>query len=181
MLVPVLVAFRRYTPRRLLSFQPGDIVVGITLGLLTRVLSGVVGNGAGGQPWPSYPIVNGALPRETLVADVIGAALVAPFVEEFFFRGVVLVAAFTALYRVAGRNVAAFAAILLSTGLFILTHSALGEVSTGDALGIFALSVLCGFFVVFTGRIWPAVLIHAVYNASWVALSFVGTALSAAT
>jgi membrane protease YdiL (CAAX protease family) len=39
------------------------------------------------------------------------------------------------------------------------------------------LGVVGGLLVVLTGRIWPAVLVHIVYNGSYVVLALAGTFL----
>jgi len=46
-----------------------------------------------------------------------------------------------------------------------------------DGVLLFTVGAVCSLTVLLTGRIWGAVLIHIVYNASFLALVIVGTAL----
>lgn len=95
-----------------------------------------------------------------------GAALVVPFVEELFWRSFVMrwlqVPAFDALppQRVAWR------AIVLSTFLFVLTHTLwLAAIVAGLAYAL---------LYVRTGSLWTAVIAHAVTNGAlgaWVLLT----------
>lgn len=179
--VPVILAFRRMAPRPLLQPRVSDIVIGLTLGLTLRLADGWIAAGFGSpEPWPSYAIIDGRFPLGDAGVDLVMAGLIGPTIEELFFRGLILVAIFTALRRPAGRVAATIAAVLISTGLFVLSHSLGPSVTLPEALSLTLLALITAFFVFFTGRIWPAVLIHAVYNLSWVALATVGTLVSPA-
>lgn len=176
--VPVIVAFTRSCPRALLRFRPLDLLYGIALGILLRLGQGWIELAAGGTgEWPSYPSAGGALPSGWFFEEVLGATLIAPVLEEFFFRGLVLVAVYTAVRRIAGRGTAAFAAVLVSTGLFVLAHALLVPIPWDDAVALALVGVVNSLLVLFTARIWAAVLAHVVYNGLWVALATVGTAL----
>jgi membrane protease YdiL (CAAX protease family) len=67
-------------------------------------------------------------------------------------------------------------AVVASTGLFLLAHG-LDAVALDQVVSLALLGLVCGLTVVLTGRIWGAVLIHVVYNGSFVLLALAGTLL----
>jgi hypothetical protein len=85
------------------------------------------------------------------LALLFGGAVVAPFVEEVFFRGFV----FTGLQH----RWRWPAAALVSAGLFALAHF----VPT-SLLPIFILGVIFAFLYQISGSIWPAILMHMLTN-----------------
>ena len=183
LLVPVVLAYRRGIPRGLLRIRAVDVLYAVVLGGVLRVVQGwlaVVFGGSGALP--SYPSLDGALPAFWWLEDLLGGALVAPVVEEFFFRGLLLVVIFTLVRRFAGNDGAGvrlggFVAVAASTGLFVMTHYLTGPVSAEVAVTLTLVGLVCGMLVVFTGRIWPAVLVHVVYNGTGVLLTVAGTLL----
>lgn len=176
--VPVLLAFRRSVPRALLRFRPLDLLYALALGILLRIVQGWLDMAAGGTgAWPAYPTAGGALPSGWLFDELVAATVVGPVLEEFFFRGLILVAAYTAVRRLAGRGVAGFAATLVSTGLFVAAHALLVPAAWDQALSLALVGIVASLLVLLTGRIWAAVLMHVVYNGMWVALATVGTLL----
>jgi membrane protease YdiL (CAAX protease family) len=95
-----------------------------------------------------------------IVVSIVLWGLVAPFVEEIVFRGVLL-GGLSDLMPV-------WAAILVSSALFAGVHFSaylfLPFMFAGVALAIVARR---------TGSLWPAVMLHALYNLSSVALAYV--------
>ncbi|WP_342001696.1 CPBP family intramembrane metalloprotease [Microbacterium sp. LWH7-1.2] len=179
MLLPIVWAFTRSRPIGLLRIRALDVLYGLVLGALLRTTQGWL-EGLDGTPaaLPTLTQVDGAVPLSTVVFDVVAPVVVAPVVEEFFFRGVLLVALYTVLRRPFGKFAAGLAAALASTALFVLMH---GISSAGDVSGVVSLSLLgmvCALLVLLTGRLWGAVLVHAVYNASYVAVMAFATALT---
>ncbi len=181
LLVPVVLAYRRGIPRGLLRIRAVDALYAVVLGGALRVVQGwlaVVFGGSGALP--SYPSLDGGLPTFWWLEDLLGGALVAPVVEEFFFRGLVLVVIFTLVRRFAGNDRAGvslggFVAVAASAGLFVVTHFLTGPLSAGASVSLALVGIVCGLLVVFTGRIWPAVLVHVVYNGTGVLLTVAGT------
>lgn len=179
MLLPIVWAFTRSRPIGLLRVRAIDVLYGVVLGALLRTTQGWL-EGIGGTPaeWPGLVQVDGSLPLSTLLLDVVAPIVVAPVVEELFFRGVLLVALYTVLRRPFGKVTAGLAAALASTALFVLVH---GISAAGDVSGVVSLSLLgmvCALLVLLTGRIWGAVLVHAVYNASYVGLALLAGAMT---
>ncbi|WP_022873472.1 CPBP family intramembrane glutamic endopeptidase [Nesterenkonia alba] len=177
MAIPVVIALRRSRPRGLLRFRWTDLIWGLGLGLLLRMIQGwleVAAGSPGGLP--SYPTLDGALFGATwLLTGLLMPVLLAPVVEEFLFRGVVLVT----VYRTARRGLeAGILAITASAGTFVALHAVNGITRWDEPTYLFLVGVTCGALVLFTGRIWGAVLVHMTFNGIWVLLALAGTALS---
>lgn len=178
MLVPIVWAFVRSRPAGLLRVRWLDILWGVALGLLLRMVQGWLAVAAGGSgALPSYPSIGGSLPEGFVFADVIAPVVIAPVLEEFFFHAVVLVSVYTLLRRPVGRLMAGIVAVIVSTALFVLMHSLTGALPVDTVISLTLLGLVCGGLVMLTGRIWPGVLVHVVYNASFVVLALAGTYL----
>lgn len=176
----IVLAFARSRPRGLLRFRPIDLLWGLVLGVALRLVQGWLEIAAGGSgAWPVYPSLAGQLPSGWWFDQLLTGVVAAPVLEELFFRGVVLVAVYTAVRRIAGRGVAVATSAIASTGLFVLAHAVLGALTWDAVLSLGLLGLVASGLVLLTGRVWPAVLAHVVYNGTWIALATVGTLLSA--
>ncbi len=174
MVVPIVLAFRRSRPVGLLRFRPLDLLWGVGLGVGLRVVQGLI---AGPKPLPTFATIDGRV-SEWLALDAVGAVVAAPVIEELFFRAVMIVAMFTILRPLVGHVAAGVTAALVSTGLFVMTHALAGGAEIGSVIGLALLGFVASGVVLLTGRIWGAIVLHAVCNASFVALVAFGTALS---
>lgn len=170
----VAFAFARSRPAGLLRFRPIDVLWGVGLGLGLRLLQGWV-SGADAAAFPSAMALDGGLPSGWWLTEAIPAGLVAPLVEEFFFRTVVLIAVYQLLRRSVGGVAAGVTAALVSAGGFVLLHATAGALTLVDGIQLFAVGGTCAVVVLLTGRIWGAVLTHVVYNVSYLVLVVVGT------
>lgn len=176
MLVPIVWAFRRSRPIGLLTFRPVDLLYGLMLGVALRIFQGVVAEMSGtGAAFPTFTTFDGQLPTMWWLTDAASAALIAPVLEEFFFRGVVLIALYSALRRPFGKLTAGLGAGLVSTALFIIVHTVAGSITADAAVSLAAVGATCALLVLLTGRIWGAVLVHIVFNTTYLALGLVGT------
>jgi membrane protease YdiL (CAAX protease family) len=90
---------------------------------------------------------------------LFGGAIIAPFVEEIFFRGFV----FTGLRGRWGWSRAALA----SAGLFALVH-----LIPTSILPIFILGLIFAYLFQVSGSIWPAVLMHMLTNSAALFLAY---------
>jgi membrane protease YdiL (CAAX protease family) len=171
----VVFAFVRARPAGLLRFRPIDVLWGVGLGLGLRLLQGWL-SGADAATFPSATSLDGSLPSAWWLTDALPAGLIAPVIEEFFFRTVVLVAVYQLLRRSVGGVAAGMTALLVSAGGFVLLHATAGALTLTDGIQLFAVGATCALVVLLTGRIWGAVLTHIVYNVSYLALVLVGTA-----
>lgn len=178
MLVPVVWALSRSVPIGMLRFRVIDLLYGVVLAGVLRVAQGSIETSLGGSgALPSYPLIDGGLPAGWWFTDAVSVIVIAPVVEEFFFRCVILVVIYCLLRRISGRGVAAFVAVVLSTGLFVVVHALSAGLDAQSVISLTLLGLVCGALVMLTGRIWGAVLVHIFFNASFVALALVGTFL----
>lgn len=183
LLVPVVLAARRGIPRGILAFRAVDLLCGIVLGTVLRLTQGWFAVALGGSgALPSYASLDRRLPSLWWLTDGIGGVVIAPLVEEFFFRGVLLVAILTLVRRLTGRagsaiGIGGVVAVIASTGLFVAAHLLTGWMTMDAVGGLILLGLVAGSLVALTGRIWPAVLVHVVYNGLGVGLTVVGTLL----
>lgn len=171
---PTALFFARARPKGLLRWRVTDLVWGLGLGLALRLVQGVL-EGADLQPFPTVQNVGGPFSSRWWLEQVVASGVVAPVAEEFFFRAVILVTIYRLLRRNVGAVAAGAAALLCSAGAFVLLHEAFALLSVVAAIQLFLLGAVCAALVLLTGRIWGAVLVHVVYNATFIGLSVIGT------
>nr|WP_243847470.1 CPBP family glutamic-type intramembrane protease [Microbacterium ulmi] len=176
MLVPVVRGLSLSRPAGLLRIRPLDVLFGVALGGMLRLVQGWIESAAGGSgALPSYPLIDGGLDSAWWLTAAVAPVVVAPVVEELFFRGVVLVSVFTALRRPLGSAGAGLAAVLASTVLFVVVHASDGTASVDQVVSAGLVGLVSALLVTLTGRLGGAVLVHVVYNASFLALAVAGT------
>jgi membrane protease YdiL (CAAX protease family) len=99
---------------------------------------------------------------------LIAAAVVAPFVEELFFRGFLF-----GLYR---RRQPLWLAYVASSVLFTVLHleptRMNGAQMAGLSVGIFMLAILLDWVYQHTGSLYPGIVAHAVNNATGLILFY---------
>ena len=178
MLVPIVWAFARSRPAGLLRIRWLDLLWGFGLGVMLRMVQGWLSVAAGGSgALPSYTSIGGSLPTGFVFTDVLSPVVIAPVIEELFFRAVILVSVYTLLRRSVGRLMAGSCAVVVSSALFVMLHSLTGALSVDAVISLSLLGLVCGSLVMLTGRIWPAILTHVVYNGTFVVLALAGTYL----
>lgn len=176
LVLPVIIALWRFRPAGLLRVRASDLLWGVGLGLALQGIQGIVG-GSRSELFPSLAIFE-TTPSSTWISFVLPTLTLAPLVEEFLLRAVVLVIVFQLLWPRIGSLAAGFSTMLLSAGGFVLLHAVFSPLNLVDALMLFSLGILCGATVLLTGRICGAVLTHLVYNLSYVALALAGTTMA---
>jgi membrane protease YdiL (CAAX protease family) len=176
MAVPIVIAFARSRPRALLHFRPQDLLYGFAVGIVLRLAQGWLEVAAGGSTgFPSLPLIGEQVPADIWFTYGLSPVVIAPLLEEFFFRGVVLVSVFVVLRSNYRRSTALFAASVVSVALFVIAHT-VTITSTWDEIASLALlGAACAAMVATTGRIWGAVITHVVYNLIFAALAVAGT------
>lgn len=175
MLMAVTFALVRSQPAGLLRFRPLDLLWGLGIGLILRMVQGFIG-GANLSAFPALQASGDQLGGGSTVAPVIYLGMAGAVVEELFFRMLLLVVLFQMLRRTVGPAAAGMTALLVSTGGFVLLHAFFSAISLVDAMQFFLLGATCSLLVLLTGRVWGAVLVHLVYNGTLLALVFVGAA-----
>ena len=95
-----------------------------------------------------------------MVLSVVLVALVAPFVEELAFRGIVL--------GVAGERISVWPAIILSAAIYGAYHLDVWLFVPTMVLGL-----ALGWLAWTRRSLWPAIALHVLYNAAAVAASYV--------
>lgn len=153
------------------SFAGSDLLLGVSVALVVRGLVEVVTPTTGSLVGPL-----GAPDVLATAVAIVGIVLVSPFVEEWFFRGLVLRAIVDALTGTRGiapsRLLVGGTAVVVSTGAFAALHFVTlgGAVPLSLLLGTVGVGVGCGILTVVTGRLGAALTAHVTFNALGVAL-----------
>ena len=92
------------------------------------------------------PITNG-----NLILTIISVGIIAPFVEEFIFRGVI--------FKILNKNISALWSIIIQAILFGVFHLNLIQGGYASLMGI-----LFGYVTYKTKSIWPAIVMHISNN-----------------
>jgi membrane protease YdiL (CAAX protease family) len=169
-LVPVIVVLlskhASLTVLGLRRFKPIDLLIGA--GLMAAVWMFIIVHNIilmifGIAPQGEYltELFNG---EGSLVTLVVIGVIIAPLVEEFFFRGLV----FPGLREKYNWKVAA----VLSALLFGLAHMQLAVLLPTVAMGL-----LMAYLVQRTNSVWPGVILHAAVNGLSFALLYILTVL----
>lgn len=152
------------------SIRPIDLLWGAAAGLLLRIIvSSLEVLSYGGLPATAGNAVPLATADEVVyvVVALLSVVLIAPVIEETFFRGLVL-PSLIGLLR-GGRWIA----VAISASLFAILHL-LAVTTVAQAivvgLGTLLVGLGAGSLAVLTGRLGPAIVAHVVFNGSVLAL-----------
>jgi membrane protease YdiL (CAAX protease family) len=153
-----------------LGFRPLDLLWGLTLGVIARVLATILEIAGYG-----HMVSGGAILDEPahdlwwVFMAILAPVLVSPFIEELFFRGLVLRAVSRAATdNGAVRRWALGIAVAASAVIFALIH--LIDTASPTAALVIGLSTLlfglgAGALTAVTGRLGGAIVAHVVFNA----------------
>jgi membrane protease YdiL (CAAX protease family) len=153
-----------------LRFRPLDLLWGLTLGVIARVVASILEIAAYGSMGSAGAILDE--PAHDLwwvFVMILAPVLVSPVVEELFFRGLVLRAvARSAIDNGAVRRWAFGIAVSVSAVTFALIH--LINAGSPTAALVIGLSTLlfglgAGALAAVTGRLGGAIVAHVVFNA----------------
>lgn len=177
LVVATMIMFRQSRRPGLFAFQPTDAVFGLAVGLGLRLTQGLLSNSKE-LPFPTSDT------GQILAGDYTASlwlglgGLVGASIEELFFRAVVLVWIYQALRRRRGAWLAGSVAATVSALSFTLLHAIYGVSELDASVQLLIVGILCGLLVLATGRFWGAVIAHATYNMSYVALAVLGSLLA---
>lgn len=152
-----------------------DIVWGVLIGLLLRAVSTLVEIGISGRlPSTGATLANAITPVIWLVLLAAGSALISPFVEELFFRGLALRSILRNLPRgtdpLFAKSIAVVGSSLLFAFVHVLTSGSVGAAATVGSVTLIA-GISFGALAVSTGRLGGAIIAHVVFNTSGLVLS----------
>jgi uncharacterized protein len=141
----------------------GAIALGAGLGLVNELLSGVL------ERWIPKSLPIEQLFRNTPSAYALAAfgILLAPLVEELFFRGF--------LYPALARPLGSALSVALTGGFFALMHSPQLAHAWIPLLLLFAIGVILTVVRAKTKSVATTVIIHMSYNATLFTLLYIGT------
>lgn len=147
--------------------------MGVAAGIAGLIVIGAIGGvlsqfGLGSNQLEQFQFILQQGPL-ALVVFLIAAAVVAPFVEELFFRGF--------LFGVYARRQPVWLAYVVSSLLFTILHLEPNRMNVqqmiGLSVGIFVLALLLAWLYHHTGSLYPGMVAHALNNAT-AALLFYG-------
>jgi membrane protease YdiL (CAAX protease family) len=149
--------------RRGVAFRASDLGLGLVIGVIARAAGIVIEFVLSGR-MPGAAAVFGEVDAAYVVTAVVLPIVVAPLIEEPFFRGLLQ----GSLDRVAGRT----ASLVLASLAFALVHVIGSGWSWTLVLTLLVYAVLAGFATQRTGRLGAAVIAHATLNAVGVLISW---------
>ncbi len=154
-------ALRRFSVGAGIGLAIGLAVAGRALGVQYALLMSRLGVVA-----PETPDVTRLFPTSPIgvMATLLTVVIIAPLAEEALFRGVIFPGLRERWGQVAG--------VLVSSALFALIHF-----QWYQFVPILMLGILLAWLTSATRSIWPAVMCHAIFNASGVALLYLLRAL----
>lgn len=139
-----------------------DVLVGAFLGLLLRAVIMALELLSVGYVSSSSTMFKTDYDLLWVASAIIAPAIIAPVVEELFFRGLVLPAIGINWIGVVGSAVI-FSLFHLVTGFNPLT-----------AASTFVVGIVLGYVAMRTGRLGASIVAHIVFNASLIAMSELG-------
>ena len=153
-----------------LRFRPLDLLWGLAIGLLARVATSLLeiaqyGRMGSSSATMGEPVYDGWWLFGALLAPI----LLAPLVEEVFFRGLLLRAVQgVASFSGGGRTFSVAIAIVVSGAVFSLVHVLqAGSVTSVAVVGLstFVFGVSVASVATLTGRLGGAIIAHVTFNA----------------
>lgn len=184
--VVILMAAHRMTIGGIHAFgiNPQVIPRGLAVGLLAlflmapwmiqiQILVAHLGEQIRGGPLPVHPILEmlrNSPPTALKWILVVNAIVIAPFVEEIIFRGLLQTALLRYFPRIAP---ARWLSIAIASVIFTSVHFQSGPhgVNWEHFPPLFLLSLTLGYLYERTGSLWPNIVLHGLFNASATAMT----------
>jgi membrane protease YdiL (CAAX protease family) len=140
-----------------LRFRPLDALWGLGAGFLARVAATLIEIGVYGRAAPPALTLDDGW---WLFTAVLAPTVIAPVIEELFFRGLLL----RAIERSAGPSVAVAVSSIAFAALHLLAATSPAQLLV-VGLATLTFGVATGVLAVATGRIGGAIIAHVVFNA----------------
>ena len=153
------------------SVHPMDLIWGLAVGLLARTVTSLIEiAGYGSVGTAGVTLGETVYDGWWLFGAVLAPVLLAPVIEELFFRGLVLRAVHSQAAKHAGQRAASAIAIGVSGLTFALMHLAALDFSSTATVVVVASSTLifglaAAWVSLATGRIGGAIMAHVTFNA----------------
>lgn len=153
-----------------LRFHPLDLLWGLAIGLLARLVASLIEIAGYGQMGTTAPTLGETVyDGWWLFGSLLAPVLLAPFIEELFFRGLLLraVLGVTVANR-NGRGLSMGIAIVVSGVVFALLHVLeAGSISAVVVVGVstFLFGAAAASVAALTGRLGGAIVAHVTFNA----------------
>jgi membrane protease YdiL (CAAX protease family) len=154
---PLALALAATAPfwRRFARFRPVDLYLGVTVGVVARAV-GVIVQFLGTGRMPSSDLVVGGLSGAFVFTTLIAPIVIAPLVEEPFFRGL--------LQRSLDRVLRPWGSLVVTAVVFTLVHTIADGWSWMLVVTLLAFALLTGWVAQRTGRIGATTIAHATFN-----------------
>lgn len=141
--------------RQYLGFRPVDIYLGLMVGVVARAVGILVQFFLTGS-LPSSGIVIGGITGAYVFSSVIAPVILAPLIEEPFFRGL--------LQGSLGRFLGSWPSLIVTSAVFAFVHTISDGWSWTLIIEMLVYALLAGYVVQQTKRLAPAIIGHAVFN-----------------
>lgn len=165
-LLAASTGFRSFPSKIGLNFRPIDLLWGVAVALLARVVSGVVeiiatGHLFGGSATLGTPVHDSLW----VIGAILAPVIISPVVEEVFFRGLLLFALKTATSRRRSFTVGTIVVSSLAFAALHLTQSPSTSYSAHIAVITLLFALVLSALTTLTGRLGGAIVAHVVFNA----------------
>ena len=141
--------------RQFLRFRPVDIYLGIMIGVVARAV-GIIVQFLGTGRMPSSDLMLGGISGVYIFTTLIAPIVIAPLIEEPFFRGL--------LQGSLDRVLRPWGSLIVTAVVFTLVHTIADGWSWMLIVTLLAFALLSGYVTQQTKRIAPAIIGHAVFN-----------------
>lgn len=141
--------------RRFVAVRPVDVYLGLLIGVVARAVGVIVQYLVSGQ-LPSSTLIIGGVSATYVFASVIAPVILAPLIEEPFFRGL--------LQGSLDRFLRPWGSLILTSIVFMLVHTIAGGWSWTLCVTLLVYALLAGYVTQQTKRLGSAVIGHATFN-----------------
>jgi membrane protease YdiL (CAAX protease family) len=141
--------------RQFVRFRPIDIYLGIMAGAVARAV-GIIVQFLGTGRMPSSDLMLGGISGVYIFTTLIAPIIIAPVVEEPFFRGL--------LQGSLDRVLRPWGSLIVTAVVFTLVHTIADGWSWMLIVTLLVFALLTGYVTQRTKRLAPAIIGHAVFN-----------------